>query len=55
MPAFEVEITETLQRVIKLETRTQDEAVTQVRERYKRGEFVLDSGNFVSVNIEGLP
>jgi hypothetical protein len=55
MAEFEVEITETLQRVVKAEARTLDEAITQVRECYKRGEIILDSGDFFSVDIEGLP
>jgi hypothetical protein len=55
MAEFEVEITETLQRVVKVEAHTLDEAVTQVRECYKREEIILDSGDFVGVDIEGLP
>jgi hypothetical protein len=54
MPMFEVEITETLQRVAKVEALTLDEAVDRVRERYKCGEFVLDSGDFADVHIAGF-
>jgi hypothetical protein len=51
---YEVEITETLQRIVEVEASTLDEAVSQVRERYKREEIILDSGDFVGVYIEGL-
>jgi hypothetical protein len=54
MAEFEVEITETLQRVVKVETDTLDEAVTQVRECYEREKIILDSGDFLGVDIEGL-
>jgi hypothetical protein len=54
VPVFEVEITETLQRVVDVEASTLDEAVDRVREQYKRGEFILDSGDFVDVHIAGF-
>jgi translation initiation factor IF-1 len=51
MNRYKVEITETLQRVVKVRAPTLDEAVAQVRERYKREEIILDSGDFVDVHI----
>jgi hypothetical protein len=55
MKQYEVEITETLQRVVKVKARTLDEAITQVKESYKHEEIILDSSDFVGVDIEGLP
>jgi hypothetical protein len=54
MVEFQVEITETLQKIIKKEAVTLDEAVSQVREEYKRGKIILDSGDFVDVHIAGF-
>ena len=54
MAKYEVKITETLQRITEAEADTLDEAVSQVRERYRREEIILDSGDFTGVDIEGL-
>jgi hypothetical protein len=55
MVKYAVVIKETLQRVVAVEASTMDEAVSLVRERYKREEIILDSSDFIGVDIEGLP
>jgi hypothetical protein len=54
MAEYEVEITETLQRIVRVEAHTLDEAVEQVRECYKREGIILDSDDFVGVQIVGF-
>ena len=48
---FEVEIEETLQRVIKVKATNEDEAIDIVTKRYKNEEIVLDSDDFMDYDI----
>lgn len=48
---WNVEITETLQRTVKVAAETADEAWTMVREMYRNCEVVLDSEDFIDSEI----
>ena len=51
---YEIEVTETLQRIVVVGARSVEEATAQVTEKYREGEIVLDSSDFVDVKIETL-
>ena len=46
-----VEITETLQRVIEVEAKSEAAAERDVRERYRKGEIVLDGDDHVETEF----
>ncbi len=48
---FIVEITETLQRIVEEEASDESEAEHKVRERYRRGEIVLDGDDHVGTDF----
>jgi len=52
MATFKIEIQELLSRIIEMEAETKDEAVSKVRELYRKEEIVLDSDDYVSTEIE---
>jgi hypothetical protein len=54
MEKYQVEIVETLKRVVEIEANSQDEAEDKVRAMYKNSEIVLDDGDFTGVEIETL-
>ena len=47
----QIEIKETLARTVLINGKTQDEALEAVRQLYRKGDIVLDSGDFVDVEI----
>lgn len=47
MPMYEVEITETLSRTVRVETDTPEDAESMVRDAYRRGDYVLTSDDFM--------
>lgn len=49
---YKVEITETLSRVIDSDGLDPDEAIKDVMRQYKNGDIVLDSLDFVGVEIK---
>ena len=49
---FQIEITETLQRVVTVKADTLSEAITLTINDYNNGEIVLDSMDFVGYQIE---
>lgn len=51
MKTYEIEITETLQRVVKVEANSEDEAYNIVSQKYKNEEIVLDDSDFVDNEI----
>ena len=51
---WNVEITETLQRTVKVTAETADEAWEMVREMYRNCEVVLDSEDFIDSEICAL-
>ena len=54
MSIFKTEITETLQRTIEVEADNEGDALRKVKEMYKNEEIVLDSSDFVGVEIKKI-
>lgn len=54
MNKYIIEITETLQRMIEVEAKDEKSAILDVAERYKKGEIVLDSSDFIEYEIKGF-
>ena len=54
MSIFKTEITETLQRTIEVEAENERDALQKVKEMYKNEEIVLDSSDFVGVEIKKI-
>lgn len=51
MKTFEIEITETLQRVVEVEANSENEAYNLVIQQYKNEEIILDNSDLVSKEI----
>lgn len=51
METFKIEIQEFLARVVEVEATNFQEAMTNVQERYKKAEIVMDYNDFVEVNF----
>ncbi len=49
---FDIEIKEELSRSIKVKAETLGDAIDQVMGQYKRGEIVLDAGDFAGKTID---
>lgn len=49
---FEIEIREVLSRVIKVESKTQTDAILKVQEMYRNEEIVLDYGDYISTEFK---
>lgn len=49
---FDIEVSEMLSRTVKVEAETLGDAINQVMDKYKKGEIVLDAGDFVGKTIE---
>ena len=47
MKSYEVEITETLRRTVTVEAHDYDEAISKVRNAWRRSEYVLDADDFL--------
>ena len=48
---FQVEVTETLQRIVEVMAYTEEDAIIQVTQKYREEEIVLDSNDFIDFNI----
>lgn len=51
MKTFEIEVIETLSRIIKVKAKTVEEAIEKVQGQYDAGEIVLDSGDFDNMPV----
>ncbi len=51
MKEYIVEITETLQKQVKIKANSKEEADRKIREKYKRGEIILNENNFVKTDL----
>ena len=51
---YQIEITETLSRVITVEAENPDKAMDEVLNNYDSGEIVLDSNDFMDVEFTEL-
>ena len=49
---YKVEITETLQRVIEVEAKSEEEALETIEEQYRDEEIVLDYGDFMGYDVD---
>lgn len=49
---FDIEIREELSRTVTVKAETLGDAIEQVMDKYKKGEIVLDAGDFVGKRIE---
>lgn len=49
---FDIEVSEMLSRTVKVEAETLGDAINLVMDKYKKGEIVLDAGDFVGKIIE---
>ena len=52
MKTFKVEIKETLSRIIEINATSIDEAVSKVKEMYRKEEVVLSWNDFVTTEID---
>ena len=52
---FDIEVSEMLSRTVKVEAETLGDAINQVMDKYKKGEIVLDAGDFVGKTIDAAP
>ena len=57
MKEYNIVITETLRTVVHIEAASAEEAKKQAHNNWKKGEYVLDSADFIGVDIsaEGQP
>ena len=51
MKKFDIEIEETLQRVVSVDANSVDEAIDIVHEMYRNEEIVLDENDFMDVEF----
>jgi hypothetical protein len=54
MKTFNIEITETLSRVVTIDAVDIEEALELVIDQYNAGDIVLDSGDFINYEIQEL-
>ena len=54
MKEYEIEIEEVMQRRVKIDAENEEEAIKQVKEKYKNEEIVLDYKDFKGVNFKGV-
>ncbi len=52
METFKIEIQEFLSKIIEVEASNVEEAVSKVKEMYRKEEIILDSENYVTTEIE---
>lgn len=52
---YNVQITETLQRIVEVEATSAEDACVSVRQMYRNEEIVLDEGDYKGADFEVLP
>ena len=52
MKSYNVEITETLRRTVTVEAHDYDDAISKVRNAWRRSEYVLDADDFLEAGFE---
>lgn len=52
MKSFNIEIIETLVKIIQIEAPDVETAISEVREKYKNEEIVLDADNYLATDIQ---
>jgi beta-galactosidase beta subunit len=51
---YQIEITETLRRIVELEARSLDEAMSEIHRQYNDEEIVLDDADFMDAQINAF-
>lgn len=51
---FQVQITETLQRLVEVDARSARDAELFVRQKYRSGEIVLDSSDHIDTDVSRM-
>ena len=51
---YQVEITETFQKVVDISAFSPDEAIAKATQQYREREIVLDSSDFIDYNVQLL-
>ena len=54
MPEFQIEISETLSRIVSVKANDINEAIQKVREQYQQSDIVLDSEDFITVDFNEI-
>lgn len=54
MKIYKIEITETLQKIIEIESDNEEDALHKVMRMYKNEEVILDYDNFVDVSFKNI-
>lgn len=54
MKEFEIEITETLQKTVKIRAESREKAEAIAQEKWNRCEIVLDSENFIEADFSTI-
>ena len=54
MKTYEIEIEEVIQRRVRVDAENEEEAIKQVKEKYKNEEIVLDYNDFKEVSIKKI-
>ena len=49
---YKIKITETLQRIVEIDSTSKDSALKQARKLYSDEKIILDSGDYTNTNIE---
>ena len=52
MAKYQVEINETLSRIIEVEAENENDAVSKIKDLYRKEEIVLDSDDYLDTKIE---
>ena len=52
MQRYQVEINETLSRIIDVEAENENDAVSKIKELYRKEEIVLDSNDYLDTEIK---
>lgn len=52
MKEYQINVTETLSRIVKIEAVSKEDAIRKVKSMYHNEEIVLDADDFVGVNIQ---
>lgn len=54
MDTYNIEITEVLQRLIKIEANSREEAIKLAKEKYRNEEIILDYNDFKDVDFKNV-
>ena len=51
---FKLEVTETLQRTVEIHAESFPDAVSKIKKLYQEGKIILDSSDYVGVEIDAV-